>query len=187
MGTIVKGLWMGAGLWVVWGLFSMEMSLVKLAGGMKKEQPGKVVVRAHCFGENSRLYKLVTAERLEYKSFSELEDVFFYAINRSDCDGCTPLHHLVRHEDATVDLVKLFIAKGASLYIKNKWLEDPYHYGVTYDNMVKDNVIKKSYFYNTKVLNFIHSEMLSAKLQKLIEGQLSGEHTKKSSTFYKIQ
>src|SRR5437762_6498997 len=89
-----------------------------------------VNVEPKIMGEQTCLYKLVTAERLNYKELYEYLSYSTQWINEPDGEGCTPLYHVIKHQYTKVDLVRFFIEHGARLDIKNKYEEDPYKFGV---------------------------------------------------------
>lgn len=115
--------------------------------------------------EETRLYKVVTAQHLDKDALLRLHRGSVW-INKRDRNGCTPLHHLIRHKDTTADLVKFLIEQGARLDIKNNNGANPYYYGLIYDEEQVDEV-KKILPSRSKILNFIHLEMLVDKLSEL--------------------
>jgi len=150
-------------------------------------QKNKIIV---CCGEKTKLYQLVTAEWLDDDQLWSNKRLF-WSINEKDRHGCTPLHHLMMHEDATVDLVKLFIEHGAQLDITNNKEENPYLYGVSNHHLFHC-LPGNECLYNGDVINFVHSEMLAKKLRALYNSQYpqkqcSQKQKSKKSTFYVIQ
>ena len=97
--------------------------------------------------EETRLYKVVTAQHLDKDALLRLHRGSVW-INKRDRNGCTPLQ------------------QGARLDIKNNNGANPYYYGLIYDEEQVDEV-KKILPSRSKILNFIHLEMLVDKLSEL--------------------
>ena len=171
----VKRVFLGVGLLV-------HMSFC----AMSSMQKNKII----CWSEKTKLYQLVTAEWLDTEQLLSNKRLF-WSINDKDRHGCTPLHHLMMHKDATVDLVKLFIKHGAQLDITNNKGEDPYLYGIKNHHLFHC-LQGDECLYNENMINFVHSEMLAKKLWALCNSQYpqqqcSQKRTSKKSTFYVIR
>lgn len=134
--------------------------------------------------EKTKLYQMITAPWLDTEQLLSNKHLF-WSINAKDRNGCTPLHHLMLHKDATVDLVKFFIARGAQLDITNKKGENPYLYGVS-NHYLFHCLQGDECLYNEDVVNFVHSKMLAKKLWDLYNGQYYRGRSK-SSAFYVIR
>lgn len=112
-------------------------------------------------------------------------------VNAKDRDGYTPLHHLMLDQNTTIDQVVSLLKRGARLDVQSKDKEDPYNCAILYKgNSPHGELEKGEYFYNRKVINFVHSEMLLGKLCKLSLDQHFLYHKEqiiKKSTFYVIR
>lgn len=216
--TMIKGLLLGVGLFVCWDGFGMVVSkkhprsVVVRGVFVKKSLRGlKVTVRAEkpqaTFPvEESQIYRLVTAEKLDHKAllgYLTQSDWF----NERDRHGRTPLHYLMVHKEATVALVKHFMLHhGARYDIKDNEGDNPYCYGIMYDDAMPGESVKpelngivkeerasflKQLVSRSKLLNFIHSEMICDKLweyvrqESLMRSRMSSRSQK--STFYEIK
>jgi ankyrin repeat protein len=150
---------------------------------MSSDQKTKAV------GENTKLYQLVTASWLDTDQLLSNKRLF-WSIKEKDRNGCTPIHHLMMHKDATVDLVKLFIARGAQLDVTNNEGDDPYQY-VAKRHYVFHEMETDECWYNNDVVNFVHSEMLAKKLIALDNSQYPQKKPRKKNQkkniFYRIQ
>ena len=86
-------------------------------------------------------------------------------INEQDDKGRTLVHHCMMHNDMTVERMALLLKIGGRLDIKDYKGEDPYLYGITNQGMSPLGELEGPYFYNTKVVNFVHSTLLTRKLR----------------------
>jgi hypothetical protein len=132
--------------------------------------------------EETRLYKVVTAQHLDQNALLDLHHGSVW-INEQDRNGCTPLHHLIRHKDVTVFLVQFLILRGARLDIKNNKGVDPYCFGIIYDEELM-NGTEKNLPSRSKAWNVIHSEMLADKLWKLAYEESIMRYLSKKGDFY---
>jgi hypothetical protein len=135
-----------------------------------------------------RVAKIVKSRALQERQVAEYT-IYVNWINKQDSNGCTHMHRCMLRKGATVKEIKSLIERGGRLDIKNKDGEDPYHYGLICDGNVKmwmPDKVDRSRFYNIKVINFVHSEMLRAKLLMLANNEYPQEGTAKKSSIYKI-
>ncbi len=205
--SMIKKLLFGWGLMIVGSSFGMELTKSRPRSATA---PGKLIgthfnarkLQKVLFPvEQTHLYRLVTAERLDHQALLgyRVRSSWF---NERDRYGCTPLHHLIVHPDATVDLVKHFILyHGARYDIKEKDGDMPYYYGLIYDDNVpgesdddafSDDVKEtlafclKKLASRSKLLNFIHSEMIADKLWEHARQESLMRSRLKKTTFYEI-
>jgi hypothetical protein len=107
-------------------------------------------------------------------------------INKKDCNGRTRMHHCIIRSGTTVEEITFLIEHGGRLDIKAHNGEDPYNYGVLYKSLSPHGNLKELCFYNRRIVNFVHSEMLLTKLLMLANNEYRQEGTAKKSSFYKI-
>ncbi len=136
-----------------------------------------------------RVAKIVRSRGLQKRQVAE-HTIYVNGINKQDSNGCTDMHHCMLRRGTTVEDIKSLIERGGRLDIKNKDGKDPYYYCLVYDKNVKmwmmSDKVDRSRFYNIKVVNFVHSEMLRAKLLMLANNEYRQEGITKKSSIYKI-
>lgn len=125
-----------------------------------------IVLSGDAIAMKVSLYDLVTAEKLDYTAFAKWDGKWIL-INERDEDGRTPLHHLMRHQDTTVELVDLFIHRGARLEIKDDWGDTAYHESFTHRGRSPVEVETGLYLCDKKVSMHLFTEILVKKLREL--------------------
>ena len=161
---------------VLCGALVMSMGSLAMHSEPIESEKKAVIQKSKAFhcSERSKLYQLVTADWLDTDQLLSNKKLF-WSVNERDRHGCTPLYHLMMHEDATVQLINHFIKHGAQFVVNHEARDALY-----------------AYLFRT-VINHDHCIALGQKLlelEKMLESsdnQCSLKKRSKSSAFYIIR